>query len=595
MHKCKRRSRIWQKTLCMIGVLGILFTGLALLAAAKPPAGGVIAGKVYRLKNKGSGKYLNLCGGSDTTGKNINQFKDDGTDTLKWRFIEGTGDYVNAFKIQPILSSTRVVDVQRKGQPIASGGNIQLYSATDDISQHFVFKDTGDGDKSVYICPYTNQNVYMTANGDSNGTHSGTSETSAGNVFVKSSTGTNYQKWFVEETQANPTKLWEDVFYIRNQKSDLYMGITSSYNVEQQNFTGASTQKWMVSYDSDGYYTLKIKSNTNYRLDVDNAWDDNGTNIKVMTYTGYDAQLFRIIPNGDGTYRISPKHSTLRVVDVNGGYTTAGANIHLWNYVNAAQQKWSFVPVDRVNLWLYQTLNTTKNDENDVLAEDLKYSFLSRNQLLTINHITESDLNRSVDGHRSGWTSLCHTTSTEPLQSVLDTMVSRFMEGSGADFSNSDLTAAAQNHTSTQAYINTVKDIFQKGMSQYNGDVYRMFYSKTNRDDTFFVKELKSRKQMQPVFNTAGDTLSGLTMAVNGLWGNSIKLKSINRTGHNYTAVLSFHLYDHFGLDKKDVEKYGTFQGFRDWYILQCYSGYLSSYRPFVTNMEFDIYVSGTI
>ena len=326
----------------MIGVLGVLFTGFSLLAAAKPPAGGVIAGKVYRLKNKGSGKYLNLCGGSDTTGKNINQFKDDGTDTLKWRFIEGAGDYVNAFKIQPILSSTRVVDVQRKGQPIASGGNIQLYSATDDISQHFVFKDTGDGDKSVYICPYTNQNVYMTANGDSNGTHGGTSETAAGNVFVKSSTGTNYQKWFVEETQANPKDIAAGTYYIRNYKSNLYMGITSGYNVEQQNFTGASTQQWVVSYDTNGYYTLKIKSNTNYRLDVDNAWDENGTNVKAMTYTGYDAQLFRIIPSGTNLYRISPKHSTLRVVDVNGGYTTAGANIHLWNYVNAAQQRWIF-------------------------------------------------------------------------------------------------------------------------------------------------------------------------------------------------------------------------------------------------------------
>lgn len=346
MQKSKLRFRVWQKILCMIGVLGVLFTGFSLLAAAKPPAGGVIAGKVYRLKNKGSGKYLNLCGGSDTTGKNINQFKDDGTDTLKWRFIEGAGDYVNAFKIQPILSSTRVVDVQRKGQPIASGGNIQLYSATDDISQHFVFKDTGDGDKSVYICPYTNQNVYMTANGDSNGTHGGTSETSAGNVFVKSSTGTNYQKWFVEETQANPMNITAGTYYIRNYKSNLYMGITSSYNVEQQNFTGASTQQWVVSYDTNGYYTLKIKSNTNYRLDVDNAWDENGTNIKVMTHTGYDAQLFRVIPSGGGTYRISPKHSTLRVVDVNGGYTTAGANIHLWNYVNAAQQRWIFERVD---------------------------------------------------------------------------------------------------------------------------------------------------------------------------------------------------------------------------------------------------------
>ncbi len=49
-RKAYQRLRLWQKTLCMIGVLGVLFTGFSLLAAAKPPAGGVIAGKVYRLK-----------------------------------------------------------------------------------------------------------------------------------------------------------------------------------------------------------------------------------------------------------------------------------------------------------------------------------------------------------------------------------------------------------------------------------------------------------------------------------------------------------------------------------------------------------------
>lgn len=56
-----------------------------------------------------------------------------------------------------------------------------------------------------------------------------------------------------------------------------------------------------------------------------------------------------------------------------------------------------------------------------------------------------------------------------------------------------------------------------------------------------------------------------------------------------------FTLYDHFGLDQADVEKFGFEAGFRSWYVLQHYSEYNYAYKPFLTMMEFDVTISGTI
>ena len=87
----------------------------------------------------------------------------------------------------------------------------------------------------------------------------------------------------------------------------------------------------------------------------------------------------------------------------------------------------------------------------------------------------------------------------------------------------------------------------------------------------------------QPVFNKALDKINGLTMCVNGLWGNEIIVEKYSCDGTSYSGTLRFTLYDHFGLDEEDINKYGELVGFRDWYILQHFKSYNGSYKPFIT------------
>ena len=126
------------------------------------------------------------------------------------------------------------------------------------------------------------------------------------------------------------------------------MDVDMSNNVVQQwTFHGGTNQQWKLVYNSsDGCYSIIPMVTPSYFLDVDNAWDDNGTKIKIFQNTAHDAQRFRIIDSGTvggaQTFKIQPKISATRVVDVYGMGTHDGANIHLWDYLNENNPKGTF-------------------------------------------------------------------------------------------------------------------------------------------------------------------------------------------------------------------------------------------------------------
>jgi len=62
-----------------------------------------------------------------------------------------------------------------------------------------------------------------------------------------------------------------------------------------------------------------------------------------------------------------------------------------------------------------------------------------------------------------------------------------------------------------------------------------------------------------------------------------------------YTGTLHFTFKDNFGLDEKDLNKYGFIAGFRSWYILQHYDKFNSKYKPFKTIVSIDFPISGRI
>ena len=118
------------------------------------------------------------------------------------------------------------------------------------------------------------------------------------------------------------------------------------------------------------------------------------------------------------------------------------------------------------------------------------------------------------------------------------------------------------------------------------------------------------------MFSSFSDKLHGLTFALNDTWGFKVTLLNYryDATTKKYWAKLKFDVFDHFGLDKDDVEKFGSMEnvqkragklapvapdsicqqaadGFCSWFILQ----YKRGYKPFVTMMSKEIEIEGRL
>ena len=151
---------------------------------------------VYRLRNVGSGKYLNVHNGVDANTTNVYQWTADGTIEQNFRLeYKSNGTY----HIRAMCSSNgtnRVLDIVKSGGVVASGCNVEIYNPTDPVAQEWLFYDMGNG--MYKIVPASNTSVALTSYGSSNGSSGGQTSTSAGNVFVSTYTGDTNQLWILE-------------------------------------------------------------------------------------------------------------------------------------------------------------------------------------------------------------------------------------------------------------------------------------------------------------------------------------------------------------------------------------------------------------
>ena len=253
--------------------------------------------------------------------------------------------------------------------------------------------------------------------------------------------------------------------------------------------------------------------------------------------------------------------------------------------------------IDVSKLLIYQTENTYYHDGNGNCAEDLRCGDLSEDELRALDWLSWADFEGYTPAlHRLDWEFMCTNSFSEgELETVILDMIDHFMDGSGSTYSNSVLTRNVYEHDSTQGYIASVKEQLGVLLNEYDGDMDAFAYTASTRDSNPLVLALQANEIKEPNYDTVWDTLVGLRICVDGLWGNKIEVSSYNVSGNSYTYTLHFTLYDHFGLDQADVEKFGFEAGFRSWYVLQHYSEYNYAYKPLLTMMEFDVTISGTI
>jgi len=81
---------------------------------------------------------------------------------------------------------------------------------------------------------------------------------------------------------------------------------------------------------------------------------------------------------------------------------------------------------------------------------------------------------------------------------------------------------------------------------------------------------------------------NGQRIALNDIWATDVMLTACEIKGEEYTIKYDVTLWDHFGLDKPDLEKWFNIIGraraiFAAWFTLQ----HLRGYKPFITKIQF--------
>ena len=185
----------------------------------------------------------------------------------------------------------------------------------------------------------------------------------------------------------------------------------------------------------------------------------------------------------------------------------------------------------------------------------------------------------------SSFINLVKLTSMGEMQMVALDMVEHFRSGEGKDYENDALTKNVRRHISTGRYVNRAKEIIRKYISQKEGIIENI------KIDTAGEFEKLSR----PKFNfDPFDLLGGLKITIYDTWGLYIELRDFVycKESKQFKGKLNFVIYDHFGLDEMDVNKFGGLlgeltSGFGSWFCLQYYDGFEKKFRPFVDYIRF--------
>jgi len=187
------------------------------------------------------------------------------------------------------------------------------------------------------------------------------------------------------------------------------------------------------------------------------------------------------------------------------------------------------------------------------------------------------------------------------LSPVLDAMIDKFKRNEGGFFENEILTKAIKENPNTKKYCQSVED--------YIAEQLKNNFSKLEivEDNEPYFKEgediknsKKNRKEInkinkefnRPAYsywdknNLVDNLISGKTLALNDIWATEVILKELYFDDEKkYFAKYQVTLWDHFGLDKPDLEKFYSYgAGFRAWFVLQ----HLKGYKPFLTKITFE-------
>ncbi|MDF9867499.1 uncharacterized protein YjdB [Bacilli bacterium PM5-3] len=248
-------------------------------------------------------------------------------------------------------------------------------------------------------------------------------------------------------------------------------------------------------------------------------------------------------------------------------------------------------------LLIYGTPTRPGLSDKGKKSEDILYNDMTSQQIIALPWIDKENSygpGNNMGSYFTEWELLAKLTTSGDLSNVGTDMIEHFRKGTGSTYTNDKLTKAVQEHKNTQKYSRIVNISFEKAIKESDGNISKMKYKHLVGNERLskyiLINYMDKYGLVRPAFNIiTKDYTEGLKFAINQVHATTIEVVSYkyNADTKKYTVKFKHTFYDHFGLDKPDIDKFGGIAGFRSWYILQHDKKFKGKYKPFITKVVF--------
>lgn len=304
---------------------------------------------LYEIVNVNSGKPFEAQGGSVSNGGAISQYSSNGTCAQHWSIIDcGNGEYsfINS-------KSGKAIDVP--GGNGVSGSALQIYTYNASDAQKWTLApartvrqeldDLAASSKGLVkegveyaIGSVSERHVFDIADGSTN---------SGANLQLYTSNATKAQRWMFSYDENGYAT-------ITNVKSGKVLDVSggskkAGANVQQYAPNGSWAQKWILVDCGDGSVKICSAIRAGFVLDLAGGSTANGANVQVYDDNGTAAQRFRLYTAGEVSkvQTIDSQSAVVmssdgRVFDVTGGSMDSGAALQLYSANGTIAQSFGF-------------------------------------------------------------------------------------------------------------------------------------------------------------------------------------------------------------------------------------------------------------
>lgn len=287
---------------------------------------------IYTIQSSVAGTYvLDVAGGSMKNSGNVHIYNSNKTDAQRWRISYDTDGYYSISSVKSGLMLDLSGGYTRNTQ------NVWQYESNNTPAQKWIIAKDGNG---FTITAAKDRRFALDV--------AGAQSKNGANVWLYQANGTPAQRWwFIPEKPAlTPENTVEDGIYeLRLAKSNSYgvdlagQAVDNGANIHLYSANNTIAQRWAITREQDGYYTVKSVS-SGKTVEVAGGAVAARSNVAQYADNGSEAQRWAIDKNSDGSYTFLNKKTGL-ALDITNGTAANGTNVRVFLALRGDSQRFT--------------------------------------------------------------------------------------------------------------------------------------------------------------------------------------------------------------------------------------------------------------